>query len=573
MTTIRFDLKVDFAERELRGWVEHPIEAAGTSAQELVLDTRELSIESATVEGEAREWTLEAPDPVQGAKLRVRLKAGDRRVRVDYRSKPEASGLQWLTPSQTAGRELPFVYSQGQSIHTRSWLPCVDDPARRVCFEATLRVPEKMTAVMAAEALESEAGGCFRFRLAQPVPAYLIAFAVGDLAFEATGPRSGVWSEPELLAASAYEFGETEQMIQATERLFGPYRWGRYDLLVLPPSFPLGGMENPRLTFATPTVLAGDRSLVSLVAHELAHSWSGNLVTNASWDDFWLNEGFTVYLERRVVEEVYGRERSEMEAVIGRSRLEATLAQWPADARDSWLKTDIGARHPDDAITDVPYEKGYLFLRRLEELVGRGPFDSFLREYFDAHAFETMDTERFVARIRTVLLPAHPGLESAIDIDAWVYGPGIPDDAPKAHCEAFERIEAVIEQLMASNELPDGTERWSTHEWIHFLRKLPRDASADLLDRLGKQLMLDRTRNSEVRCEWLRLCVEADRPQMGPALRSFLGSVGRRKFLQPLYDAMAKTSTGLELAREIYAEARPGYHNFVRAGLDEKLLR
>src|ERR1017187_3752278 len=344
---LELDLDVNFDSRVLAGSATLHLDR--TSGDELVLDTRGLAIRSVD---NASSQELGAPDPILGAPLRIQLAPGATWVRIHYSTSPQASGLQWLDPPQTAGKLHPFLYTQSQAIHARSWIPLQDTPAVRVTFQAEIRVPAGLRVVMGAEMRGSH------FRMEQPVPSYLIALAAGDLEFRALGPRSGVYAEPALIDAAAYEFGDTEAMIGAVEAMYGPYRWGRYDLLVLPPSFPFGGMENPRLTFATPTILAGDRSLVSLVAHELAHSWSGNLVTNATWSDFWLNEGFTVYVERRVLEKLYGPARADMEAVLGRRELDREMAGLRES--DRVLHIDLTGRDPDDGCTLVPYEKGAL---------------------------------------------------------------------------------------------------------------------------------------------------------------------------------------------------------------------
>jgi aminopeptidase N len=261
---------------------------------------------------------------------------------------------------------------------------------------------------------------------------------VGDLQFAEVGPRTGVWAEPSVLPKAAAEFDDMEKMVAAVEGLYGPYRWGRYDLLILPPSFPFGGMENPRLTFATPTVIAGDKSLVGLVSHELAHSWSGNLVTNATWADFWLNEGFTTYIENRIQEAVYGREQAVMEQVLARRGLDKELEELPP--ADQLLHIDLAGRSPDDGISGVPYTKGALLLHQMEEAFGREAFDEFLRGYFDTFAFESITTETMLEYLRAELLEK-PGGE-AIPIEEWVYQPGLPASAPRV---VSARLDAVGE--------------------------------------------------------------------------------------------------------------------------------
>jgi aminopeptidase N len=533
------DLDVRFDRKILDGSVALHFDRV--SGDELVLDTRALAIHS--VENAAG-FSLGAADANLGAPLTIRLEPGASWVRVYYATAPEASGLQWLDPPQTAGKRHPFLYTQSQAIHARSWIPLQDTPGVRVTFRAHVRVPKGLRAVMGA-ALDATPDG-HHFRMDQPVPSYLIALAAGALAFRAIGPRSGVYAEPPVLDRAAYEFADTEAMIAAVEELYGPYRWDRYDLLVLPPSFPLGGMENPRLTFATPTVLAGDRSLVSLVAHELAHSWSGNLVTNATWSDFWLNEGFTVYVERRVLEKLYGPARADMEAVLGRRELDREMAGLRES--DRALHIDLTGRDPDDGCTLVPYEKGALLLRTIERAVGRDRFDAFLRSYFSHFAFRSITTADFLEYIRREL-------PNSVPLDEWIFQPGIPAGADDPHSDAFTRIESGW---------PADTTAWSTHEWLHFLRTQdPPD-----MPRLDREFHLTGSGNSEILHQWLLMAVKANYQPALPKIEPFLCSVGRRKFLKPIYTELMKTPEGRARARAIYARARPTYHPIAQATID-----
>jgi len=538
---IDLDLEVDFARRILTG--SAVLHYQTTSSNELILDTRELAIHQVD---HAESFELGPADPVLGAPLRIRLDGSGEPVRVHYSTAQGASGLQWLDPPQTAGKVHPFLYTQSQAIHARSWIPLQDSPGVRVTYSARIGTPAGLRAVMGAE-MESEG----LFRMDQPIPSYLIALAAGDLAFRPLGPRSGVWAEPPVVDAAAREFADTEAMIAAVEALYGPYRWGRYDLLVLPPSFPFGGMENPRLTFATPTILAGDRSLVSLVAHELAHSWSGNLVTNATWSDFWLNEGFTVYVERRVLEQVFGPERAEMEAVLGRRELDRELAGLPE--QDRILHLELNGRNPDDGCTLVPYEKGALLLRTLEHAVGRTRFDQWLRKYFDHFAFQSITTEQFLDYIRREL-------PTDVPLDEWIFKPGIPRGAANPASDAFTRIE---------NIWPTDTSRWSTHEWLHFLRS---QTMPDLA-RLDREFHLTQSGNSEILAQWLQMAIAGNYEPAYPRVEEFLCSVGRRKFLKPLYSEMLKTAAGAARAREIYGKARAGYHPIAQSTLDALIGR
>lgn len=532
---IELDLDVHFDRHVLEGFATLQLERV--SGSELVLDTRSLAIHSVD---NAASYELGPADPILGAPLRIQLLPDATWVRVHYSTSPQASGLQWLEPAQTAGKIHPFLYTQSQAIHARSWIPLQDTPSVRVTFEANIRVPRRLRAVMGAEMSGTH------FRMQQPIPSYLIALAAGDLEFRPLGERSGVYAEPSMIEAAADEFADTEAMIGAVEAMYGPYRWGRYDLLVLPPSFPFGGMENPRLTFATPTVIAGDRSLVSLIAHELAHSWSGNLVTNATWSDFWLNEGFTVYVERRILERLFGPARADMEAVLGRRQLDMEMAGLPES--DRVLHIDLKGRDPDDGCTLVPYEKGALLLRTIEQTVGRERFDAFLHSYFDSFAFRSITTADFLDFIRREL-------PNPVPLDEWIFAPGIPAGAAEPHSDAFQRVESGW---------PSDTSSWSTHEWLHFLRSQdPPD-----MPRLDREFHLSESRNSEILFQWLLMAVMEDYQPAFHQVGPFLKSVGRRKFLKPLYSELMKTADGQKLARAIYAEARAGYHPIAQATID-----
>ena len=404
----------------------------------------------------------------------------------------------------------------------------------------------------------------------QPIPTYLVALAVGDLKFQSLGERSGVYAEPKVLPKAAWEFAETERMITAAEKLYGPYRWDRYDLVVLPPSFPFGGMENPRLTFATPTILAGDRSLVALVAHELAHSWSGNLVTNATWNDFWLNEGFTVYFEQRIMESVYGRKYSEMLAKLSLESLQQEIKE--LSPRDTWLKLDLQDRNPDDGMTSIAYDKGYFFLRRLEETFGREHWDAFLKKYFQRFAFQTMTTEEFLSFVKAELVANHPE-QATVNLEQWVYGPGLPEDCPQVDSDELTSARKLAKRFQSGESVKGkDAEDWSTHHWLHFLRSFDSNLSIDQMHQLDKTFEFSAQGNTEILFAWLLLSVKNDYEAAHPALRQFLRNQGRRKFLVPIYRQLSLTDKGRRLGREIYAEARRGYHPISQATVDQILL-
>jgi len=516
------------------------------------------------------QWELGPMDPILGQPLVVTLPEGLDAVRIDYETSPEATGLQWLAPEQTAGGRHPFLYSQSQAIHARSWIPCQDTPSVRTSFDAVVRSDVPLQALMAADAHGRDASGAHGFSMTQPVPSYLLALAVGELEFASLGPRTGVWAEPAILDRAAHEFADVESMIGTSEALYGSYRWGRYDLLVLPPAFPFGGMENPKLTFVTPTILAGDRSLVSLIAHELAHSWSGNLVTNASWGDLWLNEGFTVYIERRLIEALYGETRAKMEAALGFGDLEQVLSELAPEAQR--LRADLSGGDPDRGLNDVPYEKGALFLRLLEQTYGRDVFDRFLSQWFADHAFTSVTTEEFVEFLDERLLHGAQPLpgQSLPDVLAWIDGPGIGPGAPPIDTTAFDEVDRAAVQLAAGELKANGlkTADWTPHHWLRFLRRLPPDVSATTLTELDAAWSLTQSGNSEVVAQWLEVGIRRGYAGVEERLVVFLKTVGRRKYLVPLYRALVDVGR-LDDARRIYASAAAGYHAIARTTLAE----
>jgi leukotriene-A4 hydrolase len=569
------DVTADFDRRVLTGTAALTFDRRDASATEVVLDTRDLAITKTEAAIGAGKWVdtpfkLDAATPAFGSALRIVMPPGADRARITYSSSPTAKGLQWLQPAQTAGRKQPFLFTQAQAIQARSFVPVQDTPAVRITYDATIHTPKELVAVMAAESKSPSSPGVFQFSMPQPIPSYLIALAVGDLTYRKMDGRTGVWAEPSVVESAANEFSDTAKMIEITEKLYGPYRWGQYDLLVLPPSFPFGGMENPRLTFATPTVIAGDKSLVSLVAHELAHSWSGNLVTNATWRDFWLNEGFTTYLERRIVEAVYGRARAQMEAMIGVKDLEDGRRDLTV-AQDRTLLPNMTGRDPDDAYSTVPYEQGALFLLFLESRVGRDAFDVFLRKWFDRHAFQSATTEQFLAFLNDELLKNKPGAVTDAEIQEWLHSESIPAFAVLPQSDAFTNVEHTRDAWLNGgpiDALAGTAKAWSTQEWIHFVDSLPRKMDSAKLLALDRQFKLTESANSEIAHVWFRLAIANNYTAANEAMERYMVRIGRRKLIVPLYRDLAATPQGLALAKKIYAIARPGYHPMAQETVD-----
>jgi leukotriene-A4 hydrolase len=562
---LNLDLKVVFEQQTIQGTAILTIEQSGHNAKQLVLDSRALQIDETEVSPDGLKYrearfSIGKADKILGAPLSINIAPETKFVKIRYSTDPTATALQWLHPEQTAGKQHPFLYTQSQAIHARSWIPLQDSPGIRVTYEAVVHAPQGLKALMgAAGASKSPDPNEYRFVMDQPIPSYLIALAVGDLAFQATGPRTGVWAEPAIVGKAGAEFSDMEKMLEAAEKLYGPYRWGRYDILVLPPSFPFGGMENPRLTFATPTIIAGDKSLVSLVAHEMAHSWSGNLVTNATWSDFWLNEGYTVYIERRILEELYGARRAEMEAALGYGELQDELKSHPP--ADQILHVNLAGRDPDEGATQIPYEKGALFLRQIENLFGRARFDGYLKQYFDYFAFRSITTAESLDYLRANLLVLDSQAAHRIDINEWVFQPGLPVSAPVPVSEAFQLVDLKLADWLRGKKI--DTSEWSTQEWLHFLRGLPEKLDAPRMRRLDSSWRLTKSANDEILDQWLLMSVRNGYQPAYPRLEEFLTTVGRRKYVKPLYEALDRNR-----AIAIYEKARPVYHPITQATVD-----
>ena len=571
---------VNFAKKILEGvatlTIEHALDAG---AAPLILDTRDLVIDKAEISsgGDFKDavFHLGPAHEYLGAPLSVEITPATTRVRVHYSTSPNASGLQWLDPAQTAGKSHPFLFTQSQAIHARSWIPLQDSPAVRFTYDARVRTPQALLALMSAENdPKARRSGEFAFHMPLAIPSYLMALAVGDLVFHPVSERAGIYAERPVIDKAAKEFEDTEKMIDAAESLFGPYRWGRYDILVLPPSFPFGGMENPKLTFATPTVIAGDKSLVSLISHELAHSWSGNLVTNATWRDFWLNEGFTTYIELRIQEKLYGKRRASMEAVLGRETLDRNLRDLPEP--DQILYVDLAGRDPDEGMTEIPYVKGALFLRTLEENFGRERFDNFIRGYFDHFAFQSITTQQFIDYLRENLLDRNKPIAARIPWQDWIFQPGLPAGAAQPSSDAFEKVRGQARRWF-KRELATAnlqTAGWTTQEWLHFLLFFDSNQiDAGRMADLDARFHLTESGNAEILAQWLLLATRNGYSAADRKVENFLISVGRRKFLKPLYEELVKTPEGHRRAEAIFAKAKSGYHPISAASVTEILTK
>ena len=577
---IALDLKLDFDQKQIGGTATYTLEWKQKDARQLVLDTRELTVskvEAVAADGARSplKFELAPADKVFGSKLTIEAAEQPAKVEVTYHTAPTASGLQWLAPSMTEGKKLPFMFSQSQAIHARSWVPLQDTPSVRFTYSAhVVSRPDVMVLMSADNDPKAARDGDYTFKMPQPIPSYLLAIAAGDLVFEPISGRSGVWAEPTMVNKAAKEFEDTEKMIGAAEKLYGEYRWGRNDMLVLPPSFPFGGMENPRLTFATPTVIVGDKSLVSLVAHELAHSWSGNLVTNASWKDIWLNEGFTTYVQGRITEALYGAELAEEEREIDQTDLLAEIKDMsPAD--QALALPPLTERDPDDALSQVAYVKGSWFLQFLEQRFGREVFDPFLRGWFDDHAFQSATTDQFVEYLKKNLLPKNPNAVTAAELDAWLNQPGIPAFAQKARSRNFGIVDTARIAWQGTGTLPNAqvTDEWNTQSWTHFLAGMGATLKPEQLKQLDGAFHFTGTPNGEIAMRWYPLAIRSGYKEAWPAAGEFIERVGRRKLIMPIYAELVKTPEGLAFAREAFAKAKPGYHPITTASVEDMLAK
>jgi leukotriene-A4 hydrolase len=565
--TVRWHLRllVDFDRKVLQG--EATLLFQGAEEGLLDLDTKGLAIHRAWVSATAAPvpFELGPEEPILGRRLRLTLPPGTMGVTVAYETAPDALGLQWLEPAQTEGRVHPFLFSQCQAIHARTLVPCQDSAIARVAYDAEIVVPEGLTAVMSAGP-EGDGPGplpgtrVFRFRMPQPIPSYLLALAVGELESRDLSPRARVWAEPATINQAAWEFEGVEGMIGRAESIFGPYDWDRYDMLVLPPSFPYGGMENPRMTFLTPTLLAGDRSLVDVVAHELAHSWTGNLVTNATAEHFWLNEGFTVWAERQILKALRGPEAYAFGWAIGQKALDESMDRFKDTPELTVLRTHLEGVDPDDAFSSIPYEKGARLVALLEAEVGEAPFAAFIQAYMKRFRFTSITTEMWTEFVEGQF----PGVLARIGADAWLHQPGMPANAPVFRSAELEALEALGQSFPANRPADAVMAAWSPTELMVYLQNLPRTLTHGDCAWLDGKLQLTGRGNFEILVEWLTIAGGSGYEPVYPRIREVLTRVGRMKYLRPLYSALGATEGTRALARDIFAKASKGYHGLSR---------
>lgn len=563
------DILVDFEQKIISGQASYKIESFESNV--IILDSKFLEIEKVLADGKVAKFKMGSPDKLLGQSLNIDIEKSTKEISIFYKTSAESEALQWLNPMQTADKKHPFLLTQGQAILTRTWIPIQDSPQIRITYNAKVKVPKDLMAVMSAENPKSKtSNGIYEFKMRQSISPYLIALAVGDIEYKSISPRTGVYAEKSMLEKVHFEFSDMEKMVVAAENLYGDYVWDQFDVIVLPPSFPFGGMENPRLTFATPTVIAGDKSLTSLIAHELAHSWSGNLVTNATWNDFWLNEGFTVYFEMRIMEALYGKDRADMLALIARQDLEEEIEGFKESPEDTKLKLDLNERNPDDGMTSIAYDKGYLFLRTLEETVGREKLDLFLKNYFKEHAFSTMHTERFVDYLNKNLLEKH-GI--SFNTEEWIYQAGLPSNQAIISSDKFTLVENFIDQIVKTSKIDKSASKsWTSQEWVHFVKNLPSEIGSKQMAMIDQAFDLSNSKNSYIAMVWYEQSILKNYHgnKVDAKIEEFLIEVGRRWYVSTIFKALKK-SEQRDKAIEIYKKARPNYHSVTANTIDEIL--
>jgi len=569
------DLQVDVEKQTLAGTATLTLDRKDGNAN-LILDTRDLKIEKIQTKNSSGKWsdakfTLGKTDEIKGEKLEIELpkNKSEKAVKITYAATPNARGLQWVTPEQAFSKR-PFLIVNNQPINARTWFPSQDTPVVRMSYNAKIQVAQKdLMAVMSANnnPTKLSSTGKYEFKMDIPVPSYLVALSIGKLEFKSTGPRTGVYAEPHMVERAAAEFIDAEKMLQATEKLYGKYVWGRYDLLVLPASYPWGGMENPKLTFVTPTLVTGKKDLVDVVAHEIAHSWSGNLVTNAEWSDVWINEGFTTYVQYRITEELHGTPTRMRDMKLDTDALEEYIKDKETKAEDTRLKADYSTRDPDETLNDIPYFKGAWFLYTIEEKIGKPAFDAFLKNYFAKYTFKSVSTDQVVEELSKIVDPAF--------VQEWVHKPGIPSSAATIQSTMIDNVDMMVKTFRMTGGAPGKKDisEMTSKDICYYLQSLPRNPKIFKLEHLDHQFGFSKTIDPEVRTQWYRLALPQNFKPAMETVPDFLASVGRGKFVVPVYSALAETKKGRKLAQSIYEKNKSFYSSLVRSRVEKKIYK
>lgn len=565
---IDFRLEINFEERTIQG--ESVYSFSEPLQEALYLDIRDLTIRRVHTSGKDLPWTIDKHDAIKGSRLHISDMGGASSCSIEYTTSPSASALQWLNPSQTSGGVHPFLYSQSQPIHARSIFPCQDTPSVRFTFSADVTVTAPLSVVMGASRVGSREGdsNSFRFEMPQPIPSYLFAIASGDIHFNPIGERCGVYAEPKLLDAATWEFAKTEEMLHIAEGLFGQYAWDRYDILILPPAFPYGGMENPRLTFLNPMFIIGDRGETIIVTHELAHAWTGNLVTNATWEDFWLNEGWTTYAQSRITEELEGKEYSQFRAALSRNFMFEDMKRFGMDSKFTQLNFPMAGVDPDDVLSTIPYHKGSAFLTLLEKTVGRVRFDEFIKKYIRTYRFKSLSTQGFLDFLRKEI----PDIDAKVDIDNWIYGAGFPQEAPVLHSKIYDQVAALAESF-SQGKLPTESDvsGWKSAEKVLFMRLIPEVISSEDCKYIEALFDLKEELNPSPLTFFYIIALHSAYEVAWPGIETLLRKFGRGLLVNRIYRAMVKSEWARDRARPLFESTRPRLHPLTIAGVENIL--
>lgn len=574
---IDFKIQTDFVTKTLAIEATYQLDAPRRGP--LFLDTHKIEMQKAHTNGRGLKWELDTHNEVLGSRLHLKGLDGDTSFTLVFRTSPDATALQWLNAAQTLGGGHPFLYSQCQNIHARSVFPCQDTPSVRFTFSAEMEVPKGLTAVMAAEqakgqespegVLRKSGASVFKFKMPQPIPSYLFALGVGNLEFRELGPRTGIYAEPQIIEAAAWEFAENEARMNEAEKLLGPYLWGRYDLLVLPPSFPFGGMENPRLTFLTPTAILGTRGQTPLITHELAHAWTGNLVTNATWQDFWLNEGWTTYAETRISEVLEGRDATDLSTVFHAREILGAMERMGMKSPQTCLKrTD--SEDADAGGFSIPYYKGCFFLQECERAVGRVRFDAFIQKYMKRFQFQSITTEMFLDFLKVEL----PEVFSKVDVQKWIYEPGMPENWQRPQSHLYDEAQAAVNAYQQGT-LPTRaqTENWHSDQVKSFLQGLPAAIPVKDCPLLEEALNLKKWNDTAHFSFFYAICIASGYEPILPRVEAFAEKIGRMLYILPIFRALIQTDWSRGHARPLFERVKSHHHQITVNGMERLLAR
>ena len=506
-------------------------------------------------------------------------------IRIQFITTEKCTGIQFLTKEQTYTKKYPFMFTQCEAIQCRSLFPVQDSPSVKSTYKVTTSIESPLTflfgGIIKTKYYDSNTKkNITLFEQNIPIPSYLVAFVAGELEYGRISERCGVWTEVGLCKKACNEFKDAETYIKiAEEYLDHPYEWEVYNLLVLPFSFPYGGMENPNLTFVTPALLAGDRSMSNVIGHEISHSWTGNLVTNKNWKNFWVNEGFTTFMERKLDSALLGEDMENLEAIVGNNELIADIKLLGEDSEYTKLSADYGGNDPDDGFSTAPYEKGYQFLIYIEKLIGKDVFKEVMQKYIKKYRLKSVDHTAFKGVLEEVIKEKFKEkadeIIGKIDWEKWLYEKGIPKYTNEFSSEYLKDAEKLAEDFL--NEKEDNEtvlkkfKEWHTNVKLAFLNYLSEHKdkiNETICQNLKKKLNLAEEYNSEIKYMWYLLALDKKIESEIPNIKKFLETHGRLKYIRPIYFAWMEKD--FNEAKEFFDKVKYLYHPFGRRMIQEK---